>query len=88
MADLREAIRACRVIRFNYRGKDYEVEPHMVGHAPRTGTYTLTAWVRSAGDGSPPGWMKFPYWKIRDLKIRSENFRIRRMPRMEEMSAA
>ena len=88
MADLRGAIRACRVIRFSFRGKDYEAEPHMVGSAPVTGTYMLTAWVRKAGDGSPPGWRKFPYWQLRDLRIGSEVFPIRTMPRPEQMAAA
>jgi hypothetical protein len=88
MADLRAAVRACRVIRFSFRGKEYEVEPHMVGSAPGTGTYTLSAWVRSASDGSPPGWKKFPYWQIRDLRIEPATFAIRPMPKLGHVTMA
>jgi hypothetical protein len=74
MADLREAIRHYRVIRFTYEGEKYEVEPQELGRNPVTGNFEVTAWVRNAPDGQPSGWRNFHYWKVRGLEVMPDKF--------------
>ena len=74
MADLREAIRHHRVIRFTYQGRNYEVEPHDLGRHPVTGNYELTAWVRRSRGSVDPRWMTFNYWNLRGLEVLPDTF--------------
>jgi hypothetical protein len=74
MADLRGAIRHYRVIRFVYEGRNFVVEPHTLGRNPVTGTFELTAWVRSGPPAAAATWMTFNYWKVRALEVLSDRF--------------
>ena len=72
LSALRGAIRDFRVIRFTYEGKQYVVEPAELGRSSR-GSMELTGWVRE-GPHASGLWLKFHYWKIRELQILPDHF--------------
>lgn len=70
LEDIRHAIRDRRLIRFVPEGQTYVAEPHLLGHARRTGAFVLLAWTREPREG----WQCFRYPSLRDLLPLEERF--------------
>ena len=64
-----ETVKLSSFATFHVRDKN-----ERIGRNPKTGTYELTAWVRSGDPGKEPGWRTFNYWKVRGLDVMPDNF--------------
>jgi hypothetical protein len=80
LAELRRAIRESRAIRFVYKGKSYEADPHFLESAPITHALYLSAWISGGSGGWPPGWRKFRYSEMRAMEILHFKFTPRPRP--------
>jgi len=77
LPELREAIRSMKIVRFDYAGEKYEVEPAALDAAPRTGALVLIGLVRSPGTER---WRTFRYSGMRDFKACPEKANLRAFP--------
>lgn len=68
-AQIRDCIMSRAKIRFTYRGMDLEAEPHLFGHAKRSGALILIAWICGAEK-----WLTLRFNEVRGLEVLPETF--------------